>query len=57
MITLLRVMPRASLSYYTICVYYYVIITQGSIITHYYLFQSPELADVPVAGHCFAGNQ
>ena len=23
----------------------YIIITQGSIITHYYLFQSPELAD------------
>ena len=25
--------------------YYYVIITPGSIITHYYLLQSPELAD------------
>ena len=44
--TLLQVMQRASLCYYTIVTYYYVIITQGSIITHYYLFQSLELADV-----------
>ena len=48
-------MQRASLSYYTITMYFYVIITQGSIITHYNLFQSPELANVPVADHCFAG--
>ena len=46
MITLLPVMQRACLCYYTIITYYYVIITPGSIITHYYLFQSPELADV-----------
>ena len=45
MITLLRVMQRASLCYYTIITYYYVIITPGSIITDYYLFQSPKLAD------------
>ena len=45
MITLLLVMQRASLCYYTIITYYYVIITPCSIITHYYLFQSPELAD------------
>ena len=38
-------MQRASLCYYTIITYYYVIITQGSIITHYYLLQSAELAD------------
>jgi len=43
---LLRVMQRASFCYYLIITYYYVIITPGSIITHYYLFQSPELADV-----------
>ena len=45
MITLLCVMQRASLCYYTIINYYYVIIIPGSIITHYYLLQSPELAD------------
>ena len=45
MITLLPVMQRACLCYYTIITYYYVIITPGSIITHYYLFQSPDLAD------------
>ena len=38
-------MQRACLWYYTIITYYYVIITQGSIITHYYLLQSAELAD------------
>ena len=38
-------MQRACLCYYVIITYYYVIITLGSIITHYYLFQSPELAD------------
>ena len=42
---LLRIMQRASFCYYIIITYYYVIITSGSIITHYYLFQSPELAD------------
>ena len=36
---------KRSLCYYKIITYYYVIITSGSIITHYYLFQSPELAD------------
>ena len=45
MIPLLSVMQRVSLYYYIIMIYYYVIITQGSIITHYFLFQSPELAD------------
>ena len=45
MIPLCRVMQRVSIYYYTIFLYYYVIITPGSIITHYYLFQSPELAD------------
>ena len=38
-------MQRASLCHYTIITYYYVIITPGSIITHYYLFQSAEFAD------------
>ena len=38
-------MQRACLCYYTIITYYYVIITLGSIIIHYYIFQSPELAD------------
>ena len=40
-------MQRASLCYYTIINYYYVIVqvTPGSIITHYYLLKSPELAD------------
>ena len=33
-------------NYYIIVTFYYVIITQGSIITHYYQFQSPERADV-----------
>ena len=28
-----------------IITHYYVIITQGLIITHHYIFQSPELAD------------
>ena len=45
MISLLLVMQRACLCYYIIITYYYVIITPGSIITHYYPFQSPELAD------------
>ena len=45
MIALFRVMQRACLCYYTIIMYHYVIITPGSIITHYYLFQSPELSD------------
>ena len=39
-------MQRKSLFYYSIITYYYVIITSGSTITHYYLFQSPELADI-----------
>ena len=34
----------ACLCYYTIITYYYIIITLGSIITHYYPFQSPKLA-------------
>ena len=51
MITLLPVMQRACLCYYTIITYYYVIITPGSIITHYYLFQSPELADGSLLEH------
>ena len=38
-------MQRVCLYYYIIIWYYYVIITQGSIATHYHLFQSPELAD------------
>ena len=45
MISLLLVMQRACLCYYIIITYYYVIITPGSIITHYYQFQSSELAD------------
>ena len=43
------VMQRVSLYYYTIITYYYVIISQGPIITHYYLFQSPKLADARLA--------
>ena len=54
MITWLRVMQRASLCYYITITYSYIIITQGSIITHYYLYQSPELADVAVSG-CVKG--
>ena len=38
---------RVSLYYYIIILYYYFIITTGSTITHYYPFQSPELADEP----------
>ena len=45
MITLLHVMQTACLYYYVIITYFYVIITRTSIITHYYPFQSPELAD------------
>ena len=45
MMPLLLVMQAACLRYYTIITYYYVITTQTSIITHYYPFQSPELAD------------
>ena len=45
---LLRVMQSVSLHYYVVITYYYAIITMGSIITHYYLFLSPELADVKV---------
>ena len=44
MSTLLLVIQ--SLGYHTIITYYYVIITPSSIITHYYLLQSLELADV-----------
>ena len=45
---LFSVMQRVSLHYYVIITYYYVIITPGSLITRYHLFQtfqSPELAD------------
>ena len=45
MIQLLRIMQRVGLHYCIIISYYYVIIIQGGFITHYYLFQSPELAD------------
>ena len=45
MIPLLRVLPGGGLYYYIVITYYYVIITTGSIITHYCLFQSPELVD------------
>ena len=45
MITLLHLVQKVSLCHYTTITYYYVIITPGSIITHYYLFQSLELAD------------
>ena len=46
MIALLLVMQTGCLHYYVIITHYYVIITQTSVITHYYPFQSPELADV-----------
>ena len=45
MIPLLCVMQRVRLYYCTIIMYYSIMITPGSIITHYYLFQSPKLAD------------
>ena len=45
MIPLLRIMQRVGLHYCIIITFHYVIITPGFIITHYYLFQSPELAD------------
>ena len=45
MIPLLCIMQRAGLHYCNIITYCYVIITQCSIITHYYPLQSPELAD------------
>ena len=49
-------MQRVSLHYYVIYMHYYVIITKGHIITHYYIFQYPELADVPaVAAEARAG--
>ena len=44
MIPLLRIMQRV-VYYVIIAPFYYVIITPDSIITHYYLFQSPKLAD------------
>ena len=47
---LLLVMQTACLRYYIIITYYYVIITQTSTITHYYPFQSPELADAHAGG-------
>ena len=45
MIPLLRVMQRVCYHDYVVITYYYVIITKGPIITHNYIFQSPELAD------------
>ena len=44
MIPLLCGMQRVC-SYCYIITYFYVIITKDSIITHCYIFQSPELAD------------
>ena len=41
----ISVMQRVSLYYYTDITHSYAIITPGSITTHYYLFQSPKLAD------------
>ena len=38
-------MQMGCLHYYVIITHYYVITTQTSVITHYYPFQSPELAD------------
>ena len=46
MIPLLHIMQSVGLYYWIIITYHYIIITPGSIITHYYLFQSPKLADV-----------
>ena len=43
-IPLLRVMQRLSLHYCIIVLYHYVIITQGSIRTHYYIIR---VFDVP----------
>ena len=49
MIVLLHVMQMGFLHYYYIIVTHcYVIITQTSIIIHYYPFQTPKLADVPL---------
>ena len=45
MMVLLHVMQMGCIHYYVIITHYYVIITQTSVITHYYSFQSPELAD------------
>ena len=45
LIALLHVMQTACLYYYIITMHYCVIITQTSIIIHYYPFQSPKLAD------------
>ena len=45
MIASLHVMQMGCLHYYVIITHYYVITTQTSVITHYYPFQSPELAD------------
>ena len=45
MIASLHVMQMGFLHYHVIITHYYVIITQTSVITHYYPFQSPELAD------------
>ena len=43
MISLLLVMQRACLCYYTIITYSYVIITPGSIITHYFNLQNLQM--------------
>ena len=44
------------LYYYIIIIYYYLIITNGNIITHYYTFQTCELADA-CGFFCFASEQ
>ena len=44
------------LYYYIIIIYYYLIITNGIIITHYYTFQTGELADA-CGSFCFASKQ
>ena len=44
-IALLHVMQMGCLHYYVIIIHCYVIVIQTSVITHYFPFQSPELAD------------
>ena len=51
MIAFVHVKQMGCLHYYVIITHCYVIITQTSIITYYYPFQSPELADGTIFTH------
>ena len=53
MIALLHVVQMGCFHYYVIITHYSVIIPQTSVITYYYPFQCPELADVLASISCF----